>query len=273
MGKNVTTGFTLIELSIVLVIIGLIVGGVLVGQDLIGAAEIRATIGQIEKFNTATNTFRNKYGYLPGDMPPTTASSFGFFTFTGANAGTPGYGDGDGIITGTCLQESLVYWRHLSDANLVNAAYGQTTGSNALDSTTGGVTNTVSGDISGFLPKAKITGTLYFVAQNYAVGLISPPGKNYFVLQSISSIGAGFMCGPMTWAAVTPITSNRMDAKIDDGLPLSGRVISNGLWGSSNASGECYAGGSNNVDVKATYNTDASAGGNKAACTMNFMFN
>ena len=33
-------GFTLIELSIVLVIIGLIVGGVLVGQDLIKAAEI-----------------------------------------------------------------------------------------------------------------------------------------------------------------------------------------------------------------------------------------
>ncbi|MBY0407531.1 MAG: prepilin-type N-terminal cleavage/methylation domain-containing protein [Rickettsiales bacterium] len=33
-------GFTLIELSIVLVIIGLIVGGVLVGQDLIRAAEI-----------------------------------------------------------------------------------------------------------------------------------------------------------------------------------------------------------------------------------------
>ena len=41
-------GFTLIELSIVLVIIGLIVGGVLVGQDLIRAAQVRATISQIE---------------------------------------------------------------------------------------------------------------------------------------------------------------------------------------------------------------------------------
>jgi prepilin-type N-terminal cleavage/methylation domain-containing protein len=47
------TGFTLIEMSIVLVIIGLIVGGVLVGQDLIRAAYIRAQITQIEKFNTA----------------------------------------------------------------------------------------------------------------------------------------------------------------------------------------------------------------------------
>ena len=37
-------GFTLIELSIVLVIIGLLVGGVLVGQDLIRAAGVRAQI-------------------------------------------------------------------------------------------------------------------------------------------------------------------------------------------------------------------------------------
>ena len=39
--RNNQAGFTLIELSIVLVIIGLIVGGVLVGQDLIAAAQTR----------------------------------------------------------------------------------------------------------------------------------------------------------------------------------------------------------------------------------------
>ena len=49
MNRSITKkqGFTLIELSIVLVIIGLIVGGVLVGQDLIKGAEIRATVAQI----------------------------------------------------------------------------------------------------------------------------------------------------------------------------------------------------------------------------------
>ena len=51
-------GFTLLELSIVLVIIGLIVGGVLVGQDMIKGAQIRATVAQLEKYNTAVNTFR-----------------------------------------------------------------------------------------------------------------------------------------------------------------------------------------------------------------------
>ena len=44
------TGFTLVELSIVIVIIGLIVGGVLVGQDLIKSAEIRSQISQIEQY-------------------------------------------------------------------------------------------------------------------------------------------------------------------------------------------------------------------------------
>src|SRR4051812_37452108 len=47
------SGFTLIELSIVLVIIGLVAGGVLVGREMIYAARIRATISQVEQFQTA----------------------------------------------------------------------------------------------------------------------------------------------------------------------------------------------------------------------------
>src|SRR6201999_103149 len=89
-------GFTLIELSIVLVIIGLIVGGVLVGQDLIRAAEIRATLTQVEKFNTAVNTFYGKYGALPGDMNNGVALTFGFLS----RAGTAGQGDGNGLMDG-----------------------------------------------------------------------------------------------------------------------------------------------------------------------------
>ena len=71
-------GFTLIELSIVLVIIGLIIGGVLVGRDLISAAGVRAQISQIEKYQSAVNTFRGKYGYLPGDISDPTAQQYGF---------------------------------------------------------------------------------------------------------------------------------------------------------------------------------------------------
>ncbi len=62
------SGFTLIELSITLVIIGLIVGGVLVGKDLIKAAEARSITKQIEQYRAAINAFKLKYNAIPGDM-------------------------------------------------------------------------------------------------------------------------------------------------------------------------------------------------------------
>ncbi len=92
-------GFTLIELSIVIVIIGLIVGGVMVGRDLIASAGIRSQISQIEKFNAAVNTFRTKYSGIPGDLKYTEASGFGLYAITyGSYIGYLGYGDGNGIL-------------------------------------------------------------------------------------------------------------------------------------------------------------------------------
>lgn len=112
--------FTLIELSIVLVVIGLLVGGILVGRDLIKAAEIRSVAAQIEQFNTAVNVFRNKYDCLPGDC---------------AHAGTAGFdatsnGNGDGIIgyslhptcdgfSNLCATEQATFWYHLNAAGLI----------------------------------------------------------------------------------------------------------------------------------------------------------
>lgn len=125
-------GFTLIEISIVLVIIGLIVGGVLVGQDLVRAAGVRATITQIEKYDTAATTFRDKFGYLPGDIKDPDARNFGFQT-----RGTcPGQGNGDGLIEGwgsgsTCINngslqnggETVVFWVDLSTAHLIDGGF------------------------------------------------------------------------------------------------------------------------------------------------------
>lgn len=61
------SGFTLIEISIVLVIIGLILGGALKGQELIQSAKVRSSINQIDGVKAAYYAFQDRYRALPGD--------------------------------------------------------------------------------------------------------------------------------------------------------------------------------------------------------------
>ena len=81
------SGFTLLELSIVLVIIGLLAGGILVGRDLIHAAELRSVVSDVDKFTAAANTFRLKYNCIPGDC--TNATDY-WGTDPGGCPDTPG---------------------------------------------------------------------------------------------------------------------------------------------------------------------------------------
>jgi prepilin-type N-terminal cleavage/methylation domain-containing protein len=61
-------GFTLVELSIVIVIIGLIVAGVTAGQSLVAAAKIQSQITELKKYEVAYNIFKLEYNAVPGDM-------------------------------------------------------------------------------------------------------------------------------------------------------------------------------------------------------------
>ncbi len=67
-------GFSLVELSIVLVILGLLVGGILAGQSLIRASELRSVSTDLQRFQTSMAAFKDKYFGLPGDI--TNATSF-----------------------------------------------------------------------------------------------------------------------------------------------------------------------------------------------------
>ena len=61
------SAFTLIELSIVLIIIGLLVAGITGGASLIKSAELRAVMAEARDYKTAANAFLVKYDNLPGD--------------------------------------------------------------------------------------------------------------------------------------------------------------------------------------------------------------
>jgi prepilin-type N-terminal cleavage/methylation domain-containing protein len=218
-------GFTLIEMSIVLVIIGFIIGGILVGQDMISAAGARATISQVERYNTAANTFVTKFGYLPGDIPDPAASSFGFQ----ARGQYAGEGDGNGVIEGISANapssnngydnaagETVVFWTDLSAAKMIDGQF------NAASTTViagAGVTGT---GLATYFPSAKVGNGNYFY-------IWSRSSINYFGLYPILQItNTGSITGNV---GLTVAQAFAIDTKIDDGLPTAGRVTAEYAYG------------------------------------------
>jgi len=104
-------GFTLIEISIVLVIVGLILGGVLKGQALVDSARVRSIVNDINGIRTAWYGFQDRFHAVPGDFP-------GASTHIDAAALD---GDGDGIIDSK--QEIAGVWQHLSTTGFISGNY------------------------------------------------------------------------------------------------------------------------------------------------------
>lgn len=76
MTKHLTSkqGFTLVELSIVIIIIGFLIAGIAAGNSLIRQAALNKIILDAQNYSIAIKTFKMKYDYYPGDFP--NASSF-----------------------------------------------------------------------------------------------------------------------------------------------------------------------------------------------------
>ena len=239
--------FSLVELSIVLVILGLLTGGILAGESLIHAAELRAITTEYNRYYSAMNAFRDKYFQLPGDM--NNAVSFwgaadGSTGNTAACATTQGTGtqtcNGNGdnqILASTASEERTRFWQHLANAGLIEGNYtgilssgNMVGGTNVPPSKLGGAAAwgiSCLGNVTGsaYLPDGSYGNAFNFVTRPAAMGAISPPD---------------------VW---------NIDSKMDDGKPVTGKLRAS--WGtpySTATPATACTTAATSADTTATYN-------------------
>lgn len=116
------SGFTLIEIAIVLVIIGLLLGGVLKGQELITSARVRNLISQQDGVKAAYFGFLDRFRALPGDYSQATIN-IANVTTNGNNNGQIELAATCGAVAGCQAAEYITAWEHLSKAGFINGSY------------------------------------------------------------------------------------------------------------------------------------------------------
>lgn len=200
-------GFTLLEMSIVMVIIALIAGAIMTGKSFIRAGQLRAVITEYDLYVKAVGEFKDKYRALPGDMRNPD-------TIWPAAAAT--IGDGNGRIGATIggalpyeqLQAGETYfaWNHLGLSGLIDGKY------------TGAGMSPVAGSN---VPSSKLEGAAW--ALTY---YLSPAGSPFDWGDHFDHIfmSTGFNADGTFAPTYTTSEAFEIDNKIDDGRPGTGNV-------------------------------------------------
>lgn len=184
--NNKNSGFTLIEIAIVLVIIGLLLGGVLKGQELINNARVRNIISQQDSYKAAFFAFQDRFRALPGDYVAAAAN---------ANIGVNLGGNGDSLVNSSnlCANESTIAWVHLARSGFISGNFAGTCA--------------VAPDAANS-PTNAYGGVVQIIFDNLFSGAPEAPGGNAHNIRTGRLIPVGII--------------SEIDRKLDDGFPNTG---------------------------------------------------
>ncbi len=262
----------IIDVAILLGLIGLLIGGTMLGKEVIEISKLRSQIAQIAKFDEAVADFYQKFEGLPGDLLAAAAEREGM----AYGDGTPGHGDNDGKISPCNLGwewnlgcETSLFWSHLSAVGLIPQNF-------SADSR---MTDYRIPDVSvlePYLPESPLGEGIFIAVWNTDAAIEAPapqlPYGNYYEISRIGGSVEGKLKDDIH--ALTPAQAHAIDSKMDDGLPLNGRVVVNGAanwpedaWGTYAQPGE-----NNCITPDKHYNTQEFFKANRPLCHIAIAF-
>lgn len=205
-------GFTLLEMSVVLVIVGLLVGVVAGMRSYVRNSQLNTMMNETKFYINAFNQFQARYNSPPGDYP------LGSTTWTGA-----GNGDGNGLIraassTGSALPAEQYYaFQHLALAGYIQGTY------------TGAVNSRGGATPGSNIPKSAVESVGYiFDHPNAPDGVVTSDSVYFDGLYSNILVVAGLEAYSNTTPNLPFITGKQayqIDVKFDDGVPNTGMIV------------------------------------------------
>jgi prepilin-type N-terminal cleavage/methylation domain-containing protein len=201
-------GFTLVELSIVLVIIGLIVGGVVGGQSLVRSAKITYLASELKSFQVMFTAFELQYDAIPGDM--VNAEDYW-------GAGNTDNGDGDGQITWAADTPGWLSPRHWGNAEESRHVWEHLTHAELLPSIK---KSSQSFSNPNYHSSAHLDGAFYYVLDGDLYSDEDPRDGirnaiSLALVDGVSTVRGGVM---------TPVEMRSLDKKVDDGMATTGKI-------------------------------------------------
>lgn len=229
-------GFSLTELSVVLVLVSLLVGGITTGLNIKHTAELKSVSDDVMHLREIVDIFKQRYQNLPGDMYNATKywgaadADFDDCKTTVSTSHATCNGDGNNSITtpgdGDTYYEAHRFWQHLVNAQLMDGTYtghraGTDDDATCLSNSHCGQSNFKNGSYYPVTVKEEVD---YFQPDGLT-GLLMYPGDkgNALVLFRNSNEGGAngaFVGAPLLTAEDT----YNLDMKFDDGKPASGNM-------------------------------------------------